>query len=301
MAETTDMYATAFRITFDCASALRTLTDVLDNMLDVVEFHVVKGAAYEGVTVEAVDSKQISLIGGQLRAAVEMEGSQRTVFCVSAKTFHTCIRNCPNHFTVDISSAARSSTVEIKMYETLSNTAQTRFTLPTLVADGPHGAMEDQEYKIHIDMDTAVFKGIVRMCLSLGGESLQFVVRQLDATSLSKRARTDQKHTVLTISSNGGGSCEQEHTFYSVSQEHDGMSTVSACDELSGGIPADCELEETYRESFGAKHLADFLKSIDRQTVRIRLREGLPLVVHHAFGAEDSYVCLVVAPQVCEE
>jgi hypothetical protein len=316
-----DLSVTQFKIVFECASAIRTLAEVMSNMLETVEVHVYRTEEFRGIKVEAMDPKQISLVVSQLHADVSMEGCEHTAFCVNTKTFHTCVRSAPAHYSISIESLSGSSSIRIVAYEALSNASITRFTLPTLVCDEDPVRFKDIEYKTFIDMDTGELKTIVGMCLKLQGDTLTFRVQQpaeergkgkgkgadgkmtaegLEEAVLAKRPKTavaDRRHMVLTISSTG--SCTQEHTFYSYVEECGDACVAGKCDAISQ-VPENGDLETTYEESFGARHLSDFLRSIDRQTVTLRLQKEKPLIMHHKFGNEESYVCLVVAPQVAE-
>ena len=294
----TDLSEAHFRIVFECATAIRTLAEVLANMLDTVEVQVVRTDEFKGIVIEAMDSKQVTLSLAQLHADVEME-CERTVFCVHTKTLNTCIKSAQQHFSISIESIPASSSVRITSYESLSNTSITRFTLPTLVCELPPVSLDDMDYKFYIDMETNTLKGIVRMCLQLGAEKLTFKVQQPSegAGGAAKRARVDRRHTVLTISSNG--SCEQEHVFYSLTEDRDGTSVAGKCDEMRHA-PDAADLETKYLQVFGARSISEFLKSIDRQNVTLKLseRRNRPLIIHHKFGDESSYVCCVVAPQI---
>ena len=296
--DTTDMSVCAFKVTFECASALRTLADVLANLLETVDIHVVKSADFEGIRVEAIDAKQVCLVVSQVQADVEMD-CPHTVFCVNTKTFNTCVRHSQAHYSLSVESVVGSSSIRLMSFETLSNSSVTRFTLPTLVCEDEQSRFHDIEYKLFIDMETSELKSIVSMCLRLQGETLTFKVRQPKVEHDSnKRARSDRRHMVLTISSTGA--CQQEHTFYSYVEPHGDDCVVGKCDVVAA-TPNDEELETTYEESYGARVLGDFLRSIDRHTVTLRLKKEKPLILHHKFGAVDSHVCLVVAPQVTDE
>lgn len=301
-----DMSQARFRIVFECANAIRTLTDVMSSMLETVEIHVLKTPEFTGVKIEAMDPKQISLVVSQLNADVTMD-CEHTAFCVNTKIFHTCIRSAQQHYAISIESMEGSSSVRIVSYEMLSNASVTRFTLPTLVCDQEQVQWNDLAYEINIDMETGELKGIVGMALKLQGDTLTLKLRQpLAAASFAsftnvdtKRQRRERKHMVLTISSTGA--CTQEHTFYSCVEERGDSCVAGKADPITNP-PADEDLETTYEEVFAARHLADFLRSIDKNTVTLRLKKENPLILHHKFGSgEDSYVCLVVAPQVAVE
>lgn len=289
-----------FKIVFECASAIRMLADVLSNMLEIVELQVFKTEEFSGIMVEAIDSKQVCLVIAQLRADVTMS-SEHARFCINTKTFNTCVKSTLAHYSISIESIPTTSSIKLVAYESLSNTSITRFTLPTLVCDQDPIKLKDQEYKYHIDMDTSTLKSIVRMCIALQGESLTFKVEQMrENAAVEKRPRVESaagKHTLLTISSNGN--CTQEHTFYSLADSNGSSNGTHSgiCSEIASNPGG---MDVVYEEVFGARHMAEFLKSIDRQTVTLRLSKELPLIINHKFGVEDSYVCLVVAPQVEE-
>lgn len=282
-----------FKITFECASTIRTLCDVMSNMLDTVDIQVIKRDDFSGIMIEAIDAAQVSLVVAQLRADVVMQdGTDQHSFCVNSKTLNTCIRSAQPHFSICMESLPASSSIRLTAFEQLSKTSITKFTVPTLVCDQEPVRLKDQEYKYHVDIETATLKSIVRMCLTLRGETLTFTVKQRRAAD-GKRARTATKDTVLTISSNGD--CEQEHTYYTSAEACDDDSMVGSLREIEA-LGEDDDMEVMCENQYGAKQMQDFLKSIDKHSVTLRLGQDQPLIVNHKFGNE-SYVCLVVAPK----
>lgn len=288
----------AFKVTFECATAIRTLADVVSNMLETVDIQVIRRDDFHGIMLEVIDAKQISLVIARLHAYVEMN-VEHTSFCVNARTFNLCVRSAQPHFSVCLESVRGTSSVRLTTFESLSNTSMTRFLIPTLVCEQEPARLRDTDYKYHIDMDTATLKSIVRMCLALQGETLTLTVKQRAVSAATKAARTvaNSTHTILVLSSNGN--CDQEHTFYSMTNARDDDSLVGTCVSIERP-PHDDELEVMYEERFGAKHIADFLKSIEKNTLTLRLSREQPLIINHKFGSESSYVCLVVAPQAVE-
>lgn len=296
--EMVDLSVASFKLTFECATAIRTLCDVMSNMLDTVEMHVWNTPEFSGLKIEAMTGNQISLVVGQLRAEVEMNCAH-TAFCVNTKTLNTCVRSAPPHYALNIESDTGSSSVRLKAFETLSNTSIMRFTLPTLVCDAEPVRFKDIEYTTFIDCDTSELKSIVSMSLKLQGDTLNFKVqRPNESTDSAKRQRKERRHLVLTISSTG--CCTQEHTFYSYLEDRGDNCVAGKCDAMAN-LPDTADLDTTFDEVYGARQLSDFLRSIDRQTVTLRLKQEKPLILHHKFGKEDSFVCLIVAPQVSME
>lgn len=309
-----DVSVAQFKLVFECATALRTLADVMSNMLETVKIDVWRTESFSGIKIEAIDPKQISLVVSDLSAEVTMD-CEHTAFALNTKLFHTCVRSAQPHYSISIESLRDSSSIQMVAYEALSNTSITKYTIPTLVCESERVRFRDIEYTTYIDMDTAELKNIVGMCIKLQGEALTFRVRRPKKTvaalgvgeatttgetgeeAPAKRPRTEAGHMVLTVSSSGA--CTHEHTFYSYVKEVGDACVAGKCDAIAH-VPSDNELETTYSESFGARHLADFLRSIDRNTVTLKLKESKPLIIHHKFGGEKSFVCLVVAPQIAD-
>lgn len=302
-----------FKITFECAASIRTLSDVLADMLDACDIAVHKTDAFTGIRVEAMDSKQISLVSADLHADVELEeGVTTTSFCINTKTLKTCVKSAPHHYAISIESLENSSHIKLTAYESLSNSSITRFTLPTLVSEQETFKLAKRSYSYEIDMETATFKGIVRMCTDLKGENISIRVRQpkKDLASEPKRQKCDAASsscTVLSIQSHGGNAEQIEHTFYSQSAASEGdqgvcISTMSGAEGLGfGNAVNDDDLDTKYDEMFAANQLATFLKSIDRQSITLRLEKDAPLVINHLLSGGESFVCLVLAQKIKED
>lgn len=302
-AEVTDLSAADFKVTFECTNAIRTIAEVLHNMLETVDVHVWATDAFRGIKIQTMDSMQTSLVIASLRADVTMDCCEHTAFCVNTKVFHTCVKSAQPHYSIHLASTPRSSSLVMTAFDALSNASLTRFTLPTLVCNEDPVEFNDIEYQFQIDMETNCLRSILKMSTSLNAERLTFRVQQPTAAA-AKRQRMEGKHTVLTISSDGA--CSTEHSFYSLTK--DGGTTTTVCDELSagsgggGGMAAEEEMETKYEEIFATRRLAEFIKSIDRQTITLCLSANSPIVINHRFGNDDaSSVCLVAAPITPEE
>ena len=278
-----------FKITFECASTIRTLCDVMSNMLDTVDIQVIKDDF--GIMIEAIDAAQVSLVQAQLRADVVMDSTDQHCSASTARPQHLHPQRAAP--LLDLHGvAARQLVDSLTAFEQLSKTSITKFTVPTLVCDQEPVRLKDQEYKYHVDIETATLKSIVRMCLVLRGETLTFTVKQRRSGD-GKRARTSTKDTVLTISSNG--EVMMEHTYYTSAEACEDDSMVGSLREIEA-LGEDDDMEVMCENQYGAKQMQDFLKSIDKHSVTLRLGQDQPLIVNHKFGNE-SYVCLVVAPK----
>ena len=90
-----------FTLTFESTNPLRTLVDVVHNILTRIEFQVIKDDLFEGIQLESIDTKQICLIVAKL--ACKVTGPAGARFCVDAGTFNTCLKSVSPHYSVDVS------------------------------------------------------------------------------------------------------------------------------------------------------------------------------------------------------
>ena len=115
--------ADTFHLTFEATSPLRILVDVVSNVLNRVEFKVIKTKDSEGIQIESIDSKQICLIVARLGCKVVASGDVHdTKFCVDTQIFNTCLKAVPQHYSIDIKNENDSSDIVLSAYESLSQT-----------------------------------------------------------------------------------------------------------------------------------------------------------------------------------
>ena len=216
-------------------------------------------------------------------------------FCVDSSILNLILKNIPSHYSIDLEKYADSADIRINAYESLSNSHNTHFELPTLVDDSETMQLSDMAYKYTIEIDLGTLRQIVKMSMSLRANQLEFSVKEPTDRS------TGVSRTTFTIASRGDAS--QAHHFHSATvaegDQNDTYVIRAATDSTAPESSSD-STELVYSDAFSAQYLNFFLKSMERQIITMKLSQDKPLIVHYPLGADKSYICFVLAPKTTE-
>lgn len=283
----------SFNLTFEATSPLRILVDVVSNVLNRVEFKILKSSEQEGIHIESIDAKQICLIVAQLGCKVLGNPSMinNTKFCVDTSVFNTCLKAVPQHYSIDIKNEPDSSDVVLSAYESLSQTYTSAYKIPTLLNEAEPVSLSDLSYNYTIEMDLSTLRTIVKNTIALKGSDITFRVEEPE-----QDASSGGRHTILSILSEG--QAKQHHMFHSVTDTKDNASCIIRTDQAEIDTAfSSKKLVKKYEEVFSANYINYFLKSMERHIITMRLSPGKPLILNYSLGNADSYICFVLAPR----
>ena len=286
---------TDWKITFDQTQSLRTLFEVVGNILTRVSVSVKFDEKKNGhfLCIDSVDPRHVCMI----QARLVCEKTDRTIrnesFCVDSNILNNCLKNIPNHYSVDLEKRTDSDSIFILAYETLSNSHSTIYEIPTLVSEAESMSLHDMDYKYTIEIDLSCLRQIVKMSQSLKAETLDIKVSEPD--------EPDPNRSCITISSKGEATIE--HKFYSnmVHESSQNTNVMRACTDATSPDGCDEDLVVTYDERYSAQYLNYFLKSMERQIITMKLSTDQPLIIHYPLGADKSYICFVLAPKADDD
>jgi hypothetical protein len=285
-----------WQVTFDQTQGLRTLVEVVSNILTRVNFRLIfdQKRNMHFLCIDSIDPQHVCMIQARLICEKTVNITDEVDFCVDSGILNLILKSIPSHYSIDLMRNRSSADIHIKAYETLSNSHQTNFEIPTLVDDSESMKLSDMEYKYIIEIDLGTLRQIVKMTMSLRANQLELSVRKPKDESEGKVVRT-----TFTIGSNGDA--RQAHNFHSATvseggEKGDTYVIRAATDSTApdGGVD-DSEL--VYSDMFSAQYLNFFLKSMERQIITMKLARDKPLIVHYPLGAEKSYICFVLAPK----
>jgi hypothetical protein len=287
-----------WRITFDQTQGLRTLVEVVGNILTRVNFRITYDNKREThfLCIDSIDPQHVCMIQARLICEKTVNLDQDVDFCVDSNILNLILKNIPTHYSIDLEKYKDTPDISIKSYETLSNSHHTQFDIPTLVDDSETMQLSDMSYKYTIEIDLGTLRQIVKMSMSLRSNQLDFTVKEpVDRNNGVSR-------TTFMIGSKGDAS--QAHSFHSATvAEGDNQDTYvirAATDSTAPDGTADGTTQIVYNDAFSAQYLNFFLKSMERQIITMKLSQDKPLIVHYPLGADKSYICFVLAPKTAE-
>lgn len=289
-----------YKITFDQTQGLRTLVDVVGNILTRVNFrinHDVKNDVFF-LCIDSIDPQHVCMIQARLTCEKVWGLKGGETFCVDTAILNTLLKNVPAHYSLDLVKQKSSADMCMRTYESLSNSHETHYVLSTLVDDSETMTLSDMRYKYTIEMDLGTLRQIVKMSQQLRATHVDFSVRE------PSKVGNGVSRTTFSIASHGDAS--QEHRFNSATVTEPGSENqtcvIRAATDSTGPETVEGELMETkYKDSFSTQYLNYFLKSMERQIITMRLSQDKPLIVHYPLGAERSYICFVLAPKTSDD
>lgn len=291
-----------WKITFDQTQGIRTLVDVVGNILTRVNFRInydTKKNVYF-LCIDSIDPQHVCMIQARLTCEKVFNLQGTETFCVDTNILNTLLKNVPAHYSLDLCKLKGSADIKMRTYESLSNSHETHYTLPTLVDDSETMQLSDMSYKYTIEIDLGTLRQIVKMSGALRANHIEFSVKEPSDT---KRG-IQTSRTTFSISSNGDAA--QEHRFNSATVTEAGTEAqtcvIRAATDSTGPETIDGEkMDIKYSDSFSTQYLNHFLKSMERQIITMKLSQDKPLILHYPLGADRSYICFVLAPKTTND
>lgn len=291
--------ALEWKVTFDQTQGLRTLVEVVCNILTRVNFRITYDDKREMhfLCIDSIDPQHVCMIQARLLCENTTNITTDVDFCVDSQILNLILKSVPSHYSIDLSKYSTSADINIKAYETLSNSHHTVFELPTLVDDSETMQLTDMAYEYTIEIDLGTLRQIVKMSMQLHAEKLEFMVKEPNREVANAK---EILRTTFTIASRGNA--VQSHNFHSATIA-DGESTDTCIIRaVTDSTAPDCneDVDIVYNDSFSAQYLNFFLKSMERQIITMKLSQDKPLILHYPLGADKSYICFVLAPKTAE-
>jgi len=288
-----------WKITFDQTQGLRTLVDVVGNILNRVNFRINYDSKKDVyfLCIDSIDPHHVCMIQARLTCEKIYNLKGTEMFCVDTNVLNTLLKNVPAHYSLDLIKKSSSADIHMRTYESLSNSHETHYILSTLHDESETMQLSEMSYKYTIEIDLGTLRQIVKMSTQLRATQIEFSVKE------PSNDKKGVSRTTFSISSTGDAT--QEHRFNSATVTEPGNETetcvIRAATDATGPDTIDGEeMNIKYTDSFSTQYLNYFLKSMERQIITMKLSQDKPLILHYPLGADRSYICFVLAPKTTE-
>ncbi len=286
-----------WKVTFDQTQGLRTLVEVVGNILTRVNFRITWDDKRDMhfLCIDSIDPQHVCMIQARLQCEKTELLDRDVDFCVDSNILNLILKSVPSHYSLDLEKHSDSPDIRISAYETLSNSHHTNFELPTLVDDSETMQLTDMSYKYTIEIDLGTLRQIVKMSMSLRAGQLEFMVKE------PADKKSGVLRTTFTIASRGDAM--QAHNFHSATVAEGSANETYVIRAATDSTAPECSTQQSnivYNDAFSAQYLNLFLKSMERQIITMKLSQDKPLIVHYPLGADRSYICFVLAPKTSE-
>jgi len=169
-----------WKITFDQTQGLRTLVEVVGNILTRVNFRIKHDPKKDMffMCIDSIDPQHVCMIQARLTCEKTFNLKEDVDFCVDTTILNTLLKSVPAHYSLDLVKKEGCADIFMRTYETLSNSHETHFVLSTLVDDSETMALSDMFYKYTIEIDLGTLRSIVKMSMALRANHIDMSVRE---------------------------------------------------------------------------------------------------------------------------
>jgi len=277
---------TIFAISFDQATALRQLVDVVQPVLTRACF-TVKASGKDGILalcVDTIDPSHVCMVQAKLECYGTLQ-SESHQFTVDSKMLQTCLKNVSAHHAIELAAHAGKAELALVSFDMLTKQKDLVFELPTFEETAERLEIDTIEYDATTEVDLGSFKRILKLGADLEAENMTLVVYEAPAKDGVKGFRIDAA---------GKGTASFRRSLMGAKSELDDGSAMT----VDAGDTAN--MAEVCSSSFKIGFLGKFVKAMEQSTIELRLgKNGAPMLLHYPLGVPESFVRFVVASN-CE-
>ena len=289
--------STDWVITFDQTQSLRSLVDVVCNILTRINIRMRYDSEKEiyQLCIDSIDPRHVCMIQARLVVEKSSNTNENIEFCIDSALFNNCLKSIPPHYSLDIKKSNTNADIVICAYESLSNSHSLEFRLNTLVDEEQVTQLTDMTYRYTVEIDLCTLRQIVKMSQTLKSDSIELSIEEPCESEKSTN------HMLFAIRANG--EAQLKHSFHSatIKETSSNECVIRAVTDSASSETTNCDMTLKYSASFSSQYVNLFLKSMERQVITMKLSEDKPLILFYPLGGENSHICFVLAPKTPEE
>lgn len=292
-----------FVITIPYPGAFKNMVEIMAHVLDVCQFSVVCSPTSSGMCVNSYDKANCCMIIGRFACDTKVRGVQH--FCVKMPMFNALLKLVQPRLCLEISRTTGSAMISMVAFDPTDKSQYQEFEIPTLDREVEEDVLASFSSDFTIEIDLNEFRGLVKTAKDLKAEDLSFQI-------LEEKNRGPLRSSYLVLSIDGDAKCRKVYHSLtdwtaadaSKTDGGGGNSLVIKTAEHSAGdhqrLPAMNKLKVCLDEKFSINYLTNFMASMKRPKLIMRLSSsGEPMVLCHTLGSE-SIVSFVLAPKARE-
>ena len=300
-----------FVITIPYPQPFKNKVDIMSKVIQDCDFSVVATPNFCGLCVDSVDERNCCMIISRFACDTKVRGIHH--FCVKLSVFNTLLKMVAPKRCVEIFRKVGESDVKMVVYDPNDQSSYQEYTIPTLDREPEEDTIGkfNSDYTIEIELNE--FRGLVKMAKDLKAEDLTFQI-------LEPRDKGAVRTSYFILSIDGDAKCRTVYS--SVTEWNSGVTaenndendqavenqaksvvikTADRCVSGHARLPGMHTLKVCLEERFSILYLTNFLASMKRNMLTIRLSStGDPMVLFHPLGSE-SFVSFVLAPKNRDE
>jgi hypothetical protein len=291
-------------VVFEDASSLRTVVDAISAVMQRATIRVARNRESGNFTlmVDAADLGMTCCVSARLRlerehvTAPSGEEGEFT-FCVDCKHMQTALDSpMTAHGTVTLSGMGDRVHVRITGGEVSHDEVS---ELRTFVDTEKNTEIRPLEFSTQLEIELSALRDVIKKARKWHDEKMRIRIH------LKERGARQYSMVTLSIS----GDAHHEQRFYKpTSREPDGSLMCKAersgiePDETGAGEEDPAASEPHFEGTFLVDRIDSFIKILPTAKVMCRVMRGMPLMLTHAIGSDDSsHIRYLVAPLNDEE
>jgi len=290
-----------FVVTIPHPQAFNNLIYIMAHVIQDCHFTVMSTPTFSGLCVNSYDSRACCMVIARFTCDVKMKTSALHYFCVKMATLKTLLTSVQPRQILEISRAVGEANIRLTAYDSHDMTRYQECELGTLDRDPENDVLDkfDSDYTVEIQLNE--FRGLVKMAKDLKADDLTFEI-------LEPKERGDLRCSYLVLTIDGEAKCRNVYTSiteWDTETKTETSSVVIRTAEQTAGdhkrMPHVDLLTKKLEERFSITYLTNFMASMKRDMLTIRLSsKGEPMVLYHPLGG-DSHVSFVLAPRAKDE
>lgn len=252
-----------------------------------------------------MDKAKVSMVIARLRAdSVYPETFPDQEFCVSSENFSNLIKTIKKGCCLEIKREKGSNQIKIRGYNPNRKNRESHISVPTLDRTDEAPVLDILNYKFIVDFDLIVFRNLTRVAMNSSVNAQNIVFQIYECVDESNETKTTK---VCVSLDSGPDTPTLMETFRSVTKwdhQNANQTVITSSDTTSDDkdVEDDSQMKLVLDEKFPTKYLHLFLKSMDRQTITLRMSPDRPLaIIYQLDGGENiGYCTFILAPTLKE-
>ena len=287
----------AFRCKFSQTVAFKSFFENLGNVLAEVTLEVRKEpGVFSGIIADSMDPSGVTLVHGKISGDVQLNvPMEQAIFCITIKDILDIFPNLhPQHF-VELYRIEGSTDVVVHIYEPSLRATNPSIHIQTLDKTIDTLELNDMNYSYYVEVELNAFKNAMKTAKNQIADSIQFLIYEIQKETLEKSiyfvlrykgVRTSVSfpyESKITLQSDAGGPTHLKAVEQDVAEQGDDASEDGSMlhDQLE-------ELEPKYQGTFLSRYLFQFVKSMERSNITLRLASDKPLIIDYPLGCSNT-------------
>ncbi len=299
-----------FFMVLNNSTPFKDLVDLIHPVLETINFKVVdrntrSGKRFRGIVINSMDPKKVAMIVARLCVdTIFPDTFPEQEFCIASSTFPDMIKSIEKGSSMEIKRMKGSNDIVIRGFNANMKNNESIISVPTFDRTDEAPQLNILDYKFIIDIELNSLRTLTRIAAttSINAQNIEFKISELVDDTM------DQKITKVCISYDGGPNIPKlTKNFLSKTKwnrQSNGQTVITSSDFSEDQyIEEESQMKMVLHEKFTTKYLNLFLKSMDRQTITLRMSPDRPLVIVYPLnGGEDIGYCnFILAPTVKDD